>query len=115
MFWRRLVFATQGFIRYIPRGILARQTEVDEIINGRTLGPGVSLRSTLKVPITIDFDRMETVRIHFRRAKHYIVGRAIATKSFILKKFLVYNKVWIPYRWAMFRSCINRMPYRIIH
>jgi hypothetical protein len=80
VFWCRLVSATQGLIRYIPRGILARQTEVDEIINGRTLGPGVSLRSTLKVPITIDFDRMEAIRIHLRRAKHYIVGRAIATR-----------------------------------
>ena len=78
-----------GLIRYIPRGILARQTEVDEIINGRTLGPGVSLRSTLKVPITIDFDRMEAIRIHLRRAKHYIVGRAIATRVIQTRDVLV--------------------------
>ena len=61
---------------HLERGVLAGQTKVNEIINGRTLGPGVSLRSTLEVHITIDFDRMEPIWIHFRRAKHYIVGES---------------------------------------
>ena len=79
MFWCRLVSATQGLICYIPRDVLAGQTKVNEIVNWRTLGPRISLRSALEVLITIVLDWMEPIWIHPERAEHYIVGRAIAT------------------------------------
>ena len=79
MFGCRLVSATQGLIRYIPRHIMARQTKVNEIVDWRTLGPRISLRGTLEVLITIVLGWMEPIWIHPRRAEHYIIGRAIAT------------------------------------
>ena len=43
--------------------------------------PGISLRSTLEVPISIDLDGVKPIRIHFRRIEHDIVSRAIASKA----------------------------------
>ncbi len=43
--------------------------------------PGISLRSTLEVPISINLDGVKPIRIHFRRIEHDIVSRAIASKA----------------------------------
>jgi hypothetical protein len=82
VFWRRLVSTTYRFIQYIPRGVLAGQTKVDEIINRRALSPSISLCSALEIPIPINFDRMESLRIHPRGVEHDVVSRAITAKPF---------------------------------
>jgi hypothetical protein len=82
MLRRRLVSATQRLVHDISRGILAGKAEIDEIVNRRTLGPGVGLGSTLEVPISINLDRVEPIGVHPGRVKHDIVGSAVAVKHF---------------------------------
>jgi hypothetical protein len=82
MLRRRLVFATQRLVHDISRAILAGKAKIDEIVNRRTLGPGVGFGSTLEVPISINFDRVEPIGVHSRRVKHDIVGGAVAVKHF---------------------------------
>ena len=50
------------------------------MVTGGTLRPGVSLRSTPKVSISIDLDRVKPIRIHFRRIEHDVVSCAITSK-----------------------------------
>ena len=77
------------------------------------LGPGVGHRSTLRAPITIDFGWIEPIQLHTRRSEHYIVGGEIPTRSISLETHSI--KSVIPYRWATFRSCMNRIPCGTIY
>lgn len=85
MLWCRLVSATERLVHYIARGVLAGQTKVNEIVNWRTLGPGVGLGSTLEVPISINFSWMKPVRVHSGRVEHDIVSCAVAAKDFQIR------------------------------
>ena len=85
VFRGRLVSTTYRLVQHILGGVLAGQTEVYEIINRRSLSPGVSLRCTLEIPIAIDVDWAEPIRIHSRRAAHDVVGRAITARRFRLE------------------------------
>ena len=82
MLWCRLVSTTQRLVCDISRGVLAGQTKVNEIVNGRTLGPGVCLGGALPVPISINFDWMEPIRVHSGRVEHDIICCAVAAKAF---------------------------------
>jgi hypothetical protein len=82
MLWCRLVSATQRLVCGISRGVLAGQTKVNEIVNGRTLGPGVCLGGSLQVPILVNFDRMEAIRVHSGWVEHDIVCCTVAAKAF---------------------------------
>jgi hypothetical protein len=80
--WRRLVSAAQGLVQYISRGVVAGQTEANEIENGGTLDPGVCLGGAIEASITIDLGGTGHIRIHSRLAERDIVGREIAVRLF---------------------------------
>jgi hypothetical protein len=81
MLRRRLISATQRLVHDISRGILAGKAKIDEVVNGRTLGPGVGFGSTLEVPISINFDRVEPIGVHSGRVEHDIVSGAVTVKD----------------------------------
>lgn len=45
------------------------------------MGPGVNLGNTLEVLISINFDWMEPIGIHFGRVEREIVSGAVAVKD----------------------------------
>jgi hypothetical protein len=82
MLRRRLVFTTKRLVHDIPRGILAGKAKIGEIVNGRTLSPGVGLGSTLEVPTSINFDWVEPIGVHSGRIEHDVVSGAVAVNYF---------------------------------
>jgi|SRR5712671_407439 len=72
-------------IHGLPRGVLARQAEVNEDVARRTLGPRVSSRFALKIPLPVNLDRVESFGVHPRRIKHNVVCRGITRSDVRIK------------------------------